>query len=43
MHNPALLDALPTETIPDVVCCYRDPDTGDSSLIRLEDLGYLPG
>jgi len=41
-HNPALLDALPTEAIPDVVCCYRDPDAGDSRLIRLEDLDTHP-
>jgi AAA15 family ATPase/GTPase len=41
-HNPALLDALPTEAIPDVVCCYRDPDGGDSKLIRLEDLKAYP-
>jgi predicted ATPase len=41
-HNPALLDALPTEAIPDVVCCYRDPNEGDSRLIRLEDLKAYP-
>jgi predicted ATPase len=41
-HNPALLDALPTECIPDVVACYRDPEEGDSRLIRLEDLGNYP-
>jgi len=41
-HNPALLDALPTEAIPDVVCCYRDPEEGVSRLIRLEDLEEYP-
>jgi predicted ATPase len=41
-HNPALLDALPTEAIPDVVCCYRDSQEGDSRLIRLEDLKEYP-
>lgn len=41
-HNPALLDALPVECIPDVVACYRDPEEGDSRLIRLEDLGNYP-
>ncbi|MCB2262004.1 MAG: AAA family ATPase [Candidatus Thiosymbion ectosymbiont of Robbea hypermnestra] len=41
-HNPALLDALPTAAIPDVVCCYRDPEVGDSRLIRLEDLEHYP-
>ena len=41
-HNPALLDALPSEAIPDVVCCYRDPEGGDSRLVRLEDLQDYP-
>jgi hypothetical protein len=37
-HNPALLDALPLSAVPDVVFCYRDPEKGDSRLVRLEDL-----
>ena len=37
-HNPALLDALPENAVPDVVFCYRDPKEGDSRLVRLEDL-----
>ena len=41
-HNPALLDALPVEAIPNVVACYRDPEEGDSRLIRLEDLASYP-
>lgn len=41
-HNPALLDALPLPAIPDVVCCYRDPERGDSRLVRLEDLRSYP-
>jgi predicted ATPase len=41
-HNPALLDALPTSAIPDVVCCYRDPELGDSRLLRLEELRDYP-
>jgi predicted ATPase len=41
-HNPALLDELPTEAVPDVVCCYRDPEGGDSRLVRLEDLARYP-
>lgn len=41
-HNPALLDALPPEAIPDTVACYRDPDDGDSRLIRLEELESYP-
>jgi len=40
-HNPALLDAIPAEAVPDTVACYRDPKEGDSRLVRLEDLqGY---
>lgn len=41
-HNPALLDALPLEATPDIVCCYRDPVEGDSRLTRLEDLTTYP-
>jgi predicted ATPase len=41
-HNPALLDSLPDEAVPHVVCCYRDPDDGDSRLIKLEDLRKYP-
>ena len=41
-HNPALLDAIPLEAVPDTVACYRDPDLGDSRLIRLEDLESYP-
>lgn len=41
-HNPALLDALPLDAIPDVVACYRDPEKGDSRLVRLEDLESYP-
>lgn len=41
-HNPALLDALPLDVVPDVVCCYRDPSEGDSRLTRLEDLAAYP-
>ncbi|HKI01615.1 MAG TPA: ATP-binding protein [Thermoanaerobaculia bacterium] len=41
-HNPALLDALPLEAVPDTVACYRDPQEGDSRLIRLEDLESYP-
>jgi len=41
-HNPAMLDALPVTAIPDVVCCYRDPNGGDSRLIRLSDLAEYP-
>ncbi len=41
-HNPALLDAIPAESIPDVVACYRDPEQGDSRLVRLQDLERYP-
>lgn len=41
-HNPALLDALPLEAVPDTVACYRDPQEGDSHLIRLQELESYP-
>ena len=41
-HNPALLDTLPKGAVPDVVCCYCDPEQGDSRLIRLADLTDYP-
>ena len=41
-HNPALLDALPFTAIPDVVFCHRDPQQGDSRLVRLSELPDYP-
>lgn len=41
-HNPALLDALPHDTVPNVVFCYRDPETGFSRLTSLEDIRDYP-
>ncbi len=41
-HNPALLDALPDDAVPDVVFCYRDPADGSSRLIRLSDVPDYP-
>jgi predicted ATPase len=41
-HNPALLDALPDDSLGDVLCCYRDPEFGDSRIIRLGDLDRFP-
>ncbi|NBB80454.1 MAG: AAA family ATPase [Verrucomicrobia bacterium] len=41
-HNPALLNAVPVSALADVVCCYRDPDMGDSKLVKLGDLDRYP-
>lgn len=41
-HNPALLDALPLQALPHVTVAYRDPQEGDSRLLRLEDLPTYP-
>jgi DNA repair ATPase RecN len=41
-HNPALLDALPNNALGDVLCCYRDPDVGDSRIVRLGDIKRFP-
>ncbi|MEA5420171.1 ATP-binding protein [Spirulina sp. CCNP1310] len=41
-HNPALLDALPDEAIPETVFCYRSPRDGSSQLIRLQDIPDYP-
>jgi len=41
-HNPALLDAIPVDAIPDVVACYRDPAGGDSRLMPLRQLQDYP-
>ncbi len=41
-HNPALLDALPDASLGDVLCCYRDPQNGDSRITRLSDLERYP-
>ena len=41
-HNPALLDALPNDTLADVLCCYRDLQQGDSRIVRLSDLEQFP-
>lgn len=42
-HNPALMDAIPDEALADVVFCYRDPQQGDSRLVRLGDLNDYVG
>lgn len=41
-HNPALLDALPMDAVPNVVFCYRDPENGSSKLVRLVDVPDYP-
>jgi predicted ATPase len=41
-HNPALLDALPDVAVPDVVFCYRDPDSGASRLIPMREIPDVP-
>ncbi len=41
-HNPALLDALPDDAVPNVMFCYRHPETGDSRLTRLEGIPDYP-
>ena len=41
-HNPALLDALPDEAVPDVVYCFRDAAHGCSRLTRLEEIPDFP-
>ncbi|MGD2181551.1 AAA family ATPase [Lusitaniella coriacea] len=41
-HNPALLDALPDDAIPETVFCYRSPQDGSSQLVRLKDIPDYP-
>ncbi len=41
-HNPALLDALPDESIKDVVFCYRSLVDGSSQIMRLSDSVSFP-
>lgn len=41
-HNPALLDALPLESIGDAVFCYRDQKDGSSKLINLSNIQDYP-
>lgn len=41
-HNPALLNALPPSAVPDVVFCFRDPQDGNSRLMRISDLPDYP-
>lgn len=41
-HNPALMDALPDAALGDVVFCYRNPEAGDSRLVRLGEMYDFP-
>ena len=36
-HNPALLDAVPNEKLSEVLCCFRDPQSGGSRILKLGD------
>jgi hypothetical protein len=36
------MDALPDASLADVVFCYRDPEQGDSRLIRLGNMYDFP-
>ena len=38
-HNPALMNAIPTKELGNVLCCFRDPGNGSSKVIQL---GQLP-
>lgn len=37
-HNPALMDAIQPDELPDVLCCFRDSGNGTSRIRRLGDL-----
>lgn len=41
-HNPSLMDALSDEAMDHAVVCYREPTTGVSALVRLQDLERYP-
>lgn len=41
-HNPAMVDALPDMAIPDVVFCYRDPESGTSKLVLMREIPDVP-
>jgi energy-coupling factor transporter ATP-binding protein EcfA2 len=41
-HSPSLLDSLPESAVPAVQVCYRDPDGGDSRVVRLDSLSQYP-
>ena len=42
-HNPALMDALPDAALGDVVFCFRDPEDGNSRLVKLGEIDDFPG
>lgn len=37
-HNPALMDAIQPDELPDVLCCFRTSKDGTSQVRRLGDL-----
>ncbi|QDH78362.1 AAA family ATPase [Echinicola soli] len=41
-HNPALMDAVPSNAIQDVVFCYRDKKDGASKLTSLKEVPDYP-
>lgn len=41
-HDPALLDAVPDEALGGIVFCYRDPESGASTLVRMQDIQDYP-
>jgi predicted ATPase len=41
-HNAALMDALPDAALGDVVFCFRDPEEGNSRLVKLGDMYDFP-
>ncbi|OLP18301.1 ATPase [Leptolyngbya sp. 'hensonii'] len=41
-HNPALVDALPDDAVPETIFCYRNPQDGSSQLVRLQDIPDYP-
>lgn len=42
-HNTAFMDVVPPRYLRDVLCCYRDPHTGDSRIVGLTEREHSPG
>ena len=41
-HDPTLLDAVPDEALGGIVLCRRDPESGASTLVRMQDIPDYP-